>query len=102
MKKICLLILALAAVTGILSGCGCTAGTTTPNTTATVPSTTQQRPAETTRPTVPMPTMPSEREMIPGTEDTIDPSNGADNGMVDPTAGANENARHGRRRPMGY
>jgi hypothetical protein len=28
--------------------------------------------------------------MLPGTEDTLDPSNGTEDSTVDPTAGANE------------
>ena len=101
MKKVLLLIISLTAVTSMLVGCGCTAGTNMPTATP-APSATQPRPSETVRPTTATPTIPSGEEMIPGTEDTIDPSNGADDGMVDPTAGANENARRSHRRPVGH
>ena len=33
--------------------------------------------------------MPDTADMLPDRNDTIDPSSGADNGMVDPTNGAN-------------
>ena len=58
----------------------------------TVPTTTAPTVAPTTRPvTVPTtaPTMPSMDDIIPGTEDTVDPDSGAHGETIDPNNGAN-------------
>ena len=80
MKKISIFALALVLAMSVMTGCR-----RADNTTTTVPSTTV---APTTRPTVPptttppttMPsvtTEPDMGDMLPGTEDTVDPTSGA-------------------------
>ena len=81
MKKICSIALVLVLTVSMLAGCRSTkpAVTTTPTAPSTRPTT-----APTTAPTT-MPTTqattemtePSMDELIPGTEDTINPTNGA-------------------------
>jgi len=89
MKKYVAMALALVLTLGVLTGCRrkqpemtTTAPTTMAPTTrpTTVPATrptTSPTTAPTTMPTTGMDTMPGMDDMIPGPEDTIDPSNGA-------------------------
>lgn len=101
MKKICIFVLVAVLTLGLLTGCrrNNPMDTTTPSTAA---PTTQPTTAPTTRPTTAPTTAPTTEPMIdeilPGTEDTIDPTNGE--ATVDPTAGANEDGQtRGRMMP---
>ena len=82
MKKFIILPLAFVLTLCVLTGCrrADTPATTVPSTTATVPMTTVP---PTTMPTTTPPTMPSTMtepdmgDMMPGTEDTVNSTNGA-------------------------
>ena len=85
MKKICSIALVLVLTVSMLVGCRSTkpAVTTVPTVPSTRPTTapttaptTMPTTAPTTQPTTEM-TEPSMDDLIPGTEDTIDPTNGA-------------------------
>ena len=85
MKKICSIALVLVLTVTILAGCRSTkpaetsaptAPSTRPTTAPTTAPTTMPTTAPTTAPTTEM-TEPSMDELIPGAEDTIDPTNGA-------------------------
>ena len=85
MKKICSIALGLVLTVSMLAGCRSTkpaetsaptAPSTRPTTAPTTAPTTMPTTAPTTAPTTEM-TEPSMDELIPGTEDTINPTNGA-------------------------
>ena len=80
MKKISIFALALVLALSVLTGCrkADTNVTTTPSTTTT-PTTRPTVPPTTTPPTTmpPVTTEPTVMDILPGTEDTIDPTNGA-------------------------
>lgn len=82
MKNLTILALVFVLAAGLMTGCGCTSSdmNTTPATTVapTTAPTTAPVTRPSTAPTTEM-TMPDAEEMIPGPEDTIDPSNGANN-----------------------
>ena len=81
MKKFSILIVACLILIGSLTGCGCMSSdvtTTTQPVTSIPPVTT--RPV--TEPTRDM-TMPSIDNLVPGPEDTIDATNGANNATED-------------------
>ena len=94
MKKICTFALVAVLTLGLMTGCrgNKPMDTTVPTTTAPA---TQPTTAPTTRPTTAPTTAPTTEpmidDMIPGTEDTIDPSNGE--ATIDPSAGANEDGQ---------
>ena len=83
MKKFISMALVLVLTLGVFTGCrrkqpqATTGPTTRPTTAPTTMPTTAPTTAPTTMPTVPTDTMPDIGDMIPGPEDTIDPSNGA-------------------------
>ena len=89
MKKLIALALVLVLTLGVLTGCRrkqpeatttaptTMAPTTRPTTAPTTRPTTAPTTAPTTMPTVGTDRMPDMEDMIPGPEDTIDPSNGA-------------------------
>ena len=89
MKKFCSIALVLVLTVTMLAGCRgttqtntsapSTAPTTKPTTAPTSAPTTMPTTAPTTQPTQPSTDMtgPDMGDMIPGTDDTIDPSNGA-------------------------
>lgn len=89
MKKYVAMALALVLTLGVLTGCRrkqpemtttaptTMAPTTRPTTAPTTRPTTAPTTAPTTMPTTGTDTMPGMDDMIPGPEDTIDPSNGA-------------------------
>ena len=94
MKKYIALVLVLVVALSVLTGCrrNKPAETTVPTTTApttrpTTAPTTRPTTAPTTQPTTMPTTGPGMEDMIPGSEDTIDPSNGANNstGITGPT-----------------
>ena len=103
MKKICTFALVAVLTIGLLTGCRSNnpMNTTVPPTAA---PTTQPTTAPTTRPTTAPTTAPTTEpiidDMIPGTEDTINPTNGE--ATVDPTAGANEDSQARNRRMPKY
>ena len=103
MKKICIFALIAVLTLGLLTGCRSNTpmNTTVPPTAA---PTTQPTTAPTTRPTTAPTTAPTTEpiidEMLPGTEDTIDPTNGEV--TVDPNAGANEDSQARNRRMPKY
>lgn len=113
MKKFISMAMALILISGILTGCGCSAdmnGTTVPTTRPTTAPTTEPTTNPTTAPTTAptaQPTVPSSSATQPATNDTmpgvIDGTDGM-NGTIGteemPTQGANDNAR-GMRRGMG-
>lgn len=81
MKKITIIGCVLALTLGLFTGCGCSASVTdmttnTTNATTMPPSTTKPATTPSTQATTEV-TMPGMDDMIPGSEDTIDPSNGA-------------------------
>lgn len=80
MKKFTILALVFLLSAGMLTGCGCTSSdmNTTTNTTNTrpLPNTTPATTRPSTAPSTNM-TMPSMDDVIPGPEDTIDSTNGA-------------------------
>ena len=86
MKKFIILPLAFVLTLSVLTGCrrADTPATTVPSTNATVPTTRPTVPPTTIPPTMPSTTMtePDMGDMLPGTEDTIDPTNGANQGAV--------------------
>lgn len=96
MKKY--LILALVFVLALSLLAGCFGRRKNENT---FPATTETTVTPVTRPTTrptTQPTMPSMDDMIPGTEDTIDPDSGATGETIDPTNGANQEDGAARRR----
>ena len=101
MKKICTLSLAAVLAMCLLAGCRSNKpmDTTAPSTAA---PTTMPTTAPTTRPTTPTTTQPIIDDMLPGTEDTLEPSNGAEEGTVDPNAGANEGTNTPSRSGSGF
>lgn len=86
MRKFIILPLAFVLTLSVLTGCrrADTPATTVPSTNATVPTTRPTVPPTTIPPTMPSTTMtePDMGDMLPGTEDTIDPTNGANQGAV--------------------
>ena len=77
MKKFFALFLVLVLTVCLFAGCRANPAPTTPSTTApTTAPTTMPTTAPTTMPSTDM-TDPGMDDMIPGTEDTIDPTNGA-------------------------
>ena len=96
MKKICTFALVAVLTLGLMTGCrrNNPMDTTVPSTAA---PTTQPTTAPTTRPTTAPTTAPTTEpiidDMLPGDEDTVPPTNGAADGTVDPTAGANEDSQ---------
>lgn len=87
MKNLTILALVFILTAGLMTGCGCSNSNadTIPTTTVaptsaptTMPSTT----APSTTPSTDM-TMPSVDDLVPGPEDTIDPSNGANQSTGD-------------------
>ena len=88
MKKICILALVLVLTVSVMAGCrsgnsGDTTNTTAaPTTASTAAPTTMPTTAPTTSPaTMPTTVMtePTMEDILPGTEDTVDPTNGANN-----------------------
>ena len=89
MKKVCILAVVLVLIISVMTGCRfggnettTTTATTAAPTTATTPTTsaptTQPTTQATTQPTTAM-TDPTMDTILPGTEDRIDPTNGANN-----------------------
>lgn len=99
MKKTMIFVLVLVLCLGTLAGCRSRQEDMTTDTTATTADT--------------MPDtgniLPDTGDMMPDTADTVDPSSGAEDGMVDSTNGANQDDTTGttapenraRRQPMG-
>ena len=87
MKKISILALAFVLTMCVLTGCRRTDtnGTSSPSTTTTQPTSRPTLPPATNPPTT-MPssaaTEPGMDDMLPGTEDTVDPTNGANQGAA--------------------
>ena len=87
MKKISILALALVLSMSVLTGCRRTNNTvtTTPTTTTTQPTSRPTVPPTTNPPTT-MPSItetdPSMVDILPGTEDTVNPTNGANQDKV--------------------
>lgn len=86
MKKVCIIAFVLVLTLTVMTGCRFGGGNDT--TASTTASTTRATTAPTTRPATQPTTEPMMDDMIPGTEDTIDPTNGANQG----TEGTNGNA----------
>lgn len=93
MKKFCSIALVLVLTVTVLAGCrsnppaDTSATTTAPTRVTTAPTsapTTMPTTAPTTQPTHPSTDMtgPDMGDMIPGTDDTIDPTNGANQGTT--------------------
>ena len=84
MKKFIILPLAFVLTLSVMTGCrrNVTPENTSPSTNATVPTTMPTVPPTTIPPTMPSTTMtePDMGDILPGTEDTIDPTNGANQG----------------------
>ena len=101
MKKICMLGLAAVLILCLLTGCrgNKPMDTTVPTTVA---PTTMPTTAPTTAPTTMPTTQPIIDDMLPGTEDTLPPTNGSEDGTVDPSAGANEDANARSRSGSGF
>ena len=88
MKRICIFALVVVLTMSVMTGCrsgnsGDTTNTTAAPTTASTaaPTTMPTMPATTAPSTMPTTTMtePTMENILPGTEDTIDPTNGANN-----------------------
>ena len=81
MKKMTIFVLVLVLCLGTLAGCRSRQNDMTTDTTA-----------ATTRDTMPDNgnILPDTGDMMPDTPDTVDPSSGAEDGIVNPTNGANQ------------
>ena len=101
MKKICMLSLVAVLILCLLTGCrgNKPMDTTAPSTAA---PTTRPTTAPTIAPTTAPTTQPIIDDMLPGTEDTVPPSNGAEDGAVDPSAGANDDTNARSRTGSGF
>ena len=97
MKKICMFALAAVLALGLLTGCRSNKpmNTTIPTTLPTTAPTT----APTTPPTTAPTTMPPMEDILPGAEDTIDPSSGANESPSNPTDGTAQDSARNRRMP---
>ena len=98
MKKTYVLVLAAVLMLSLLTGCRRMnpMDTTVPSTAApTTAPTTLPTTAPTTAPT----TEPFPEDILPGTEDTVDPSSGANVDPVDPTVGTTQDPARNRRTP---
>lgn len=105
MKKICMLSLVAVLILCLLTGCrgNKPMDTTVPSTAAPITRpTTAPTTAPTTSPTTAPTTQPIIDDMLPGTEDTVPPSNGSDDGAVDPSAGANDDTNARSRTGSGF
>ena len=84
MKKFCILAFVVVLAVSVMTGCrfGGSMDTTTTTATTEAPTTiaptTRPTTAPTTLPTT-VATEPSTMDILPGTEDTVDPTNGANN-----------------------
>ena len=102
MKKISILALALVLTMCVLTGCRGTDNTATTTSTTTQPTSRPTLPPATNPPTT-MPsitTEPTMEDMLPGTEDTIDPTNGANQGGTN--GGAQGGTNGGSQGPAGF
>ena len=102
MKKTYVLILAAVLMLSMLTGCRRMnpTDTTVPSTAApTTAPTTLPTTAPTTAPTTTPTTEPFPEDILPGTEDTVDPSSGANVNPMDPTVGTTQDPARNRRTP---
>lgn len=96
MKKLAMIAWIFILTAGLMAGCfGRRDRETTP---ATTTASTAAPTVPTTRPHITEPTMPSMEDVIPGTEDTIDPESGENGETIDPDNGSNKGDKDARRK----